>query len=188
MAAQTLLSRRRIRTNFTDWVRHCGFEPARHHRALIERLEKVVRGEIDRLLICMPPGAAKSTYTSKLFPAYFLANHPSASIIAASHTTELSDKWGRYARNLIIENAADLGITLSSDSQAAGRWQLASGGEYLAAGVGQAILGFRADLAIIDDPIRSREDAMSRGRTADHDDSHDPSSSPAHYCHRISRM
>src|SRR5262249_21186255 len=44
---------------------------------------------------------------------------------------------------------------------AAGRWQLASGGEYLAAGVGQAILGFRADLAVVDDPIRSREAAMS---------------------------
>ncbi len=36
-----------------------------------------------------------------------------------------------------------------------------SGGEYLAAGVGQAIHGFRADLFVVDDPIRSREDAAS---------------------------
>src|SRR5205814_9729675 len=34
-------------------------------------------------------------------------------------------------------------------------------GEYYAAGVGTAIAGFRTDGAIIDDPIRSREDADS---------------------------
>lgn len=109
----------------------------------------------------MPPGAAKSTYTSVLFPGYFLANHPGASIIAASHTTELSERWGRRVRNLIIEHGTTLGLALQADSQAAGRWQLQSGGEYLAAGVGQAILGFRADLGIIDDPVRSRDDAAS---------------------------
>ena len=109
----------------------------------------------------MPPGAAKSTYASVLFPAHFFASHPAAQVIAASHTTELSERWGRRVRNLILEHGPTLGLTLRSDSQAAGRWQLVSGGEYLAAGVGQAVLGFRADLIVIDDPIRSREDAMS---------------------------
>jgi len=92
----------------------------------------------------MPPGAAKSTYASVLFPAHFLVQHPSASIISASHTTELSERWGRRVRNSILEHGPTLGLSLRSDSQAAGRWQLVSGGEYLSAGVGQAILGFRA--------------------------------------------
>jgi predicted phage terminase large subunit-like protein len=160
-AAAELLTRRRTRQSLTDWARHCGYEPAAHHRLLIKQLERVVRGDCDRLIVCMPPGAAKSTYVSVLFPAFFLASHPTASIIAASHTTELSERFGRRVRNLIIENSPMLGIELSSDSQAAGRWQLRSGGDFLAAGVGQAILGFRADIAIIDDPVRSREDAAS---------------------------
>jgi hypothetical protein len=54
-----------------------------------------------------------------------------------------------------------LGISLSSDSHAAGRWELENGGEYYAAGAGTAIAGFRADGALIDDPVRSREDADS---------------------------
>jgi predicted phage terminase large subunit-like protein len=161
MAARTLLQRRAIRRNLIDLAHLCGFEPASHQRLLIDKLEAVGRGEIDRLLICMPPGAAKSTYTSFLFPAWFLANHPDAPIIAASHTAELSERWGRRVRNLIAEESETLNLRLRADSQAAGRWQLESGGEYLAAGVGQAILGFRADLIIIDDPTRSREDAMS---------------------------
>jgi hypothetical protein len=36
-----------------------------------------------------------------------------------------------------------------------------NGGEYFAAGVGGAIAGRRADLVVIDDPVRSREDADS---------------------------
>src|SRR5262249_11263449 len=104
-AAQELLTRRRTRRSLTDWARHSGYEPPAHHRLLIAELEKVARGECDRLIVCMPPGAAKSTYASVLFPAFFLANHPSASVIAASHTTELSERWGRRVRNLIIENA-----------------------------------------------------------------------------------
>jgi predicted phage terminase large subunit-like protein len=128
---------------------------------LISKLEAVARGEIDRLLICMPPGSAKSTYTSVFFPGWFLANYQSAAVIAASHTTELAEQFGRRVRNLVAEHTKELGIVLREDSKAAGRWELESGGGYLGVGVGQAVLGYRADLAIVDDPHRSRESAQS---------------------------
>jgi len=85
----------------------------------------------------------------------------SANVLAASHTTELAEKWGRRVRNLITEHSFDLGIELAPDNQAAGRWALTSGAEYYAAGVGTGIAGFRAKLGLIDDPIRSRQDADS---------------------------
>lgn len=109
----------------------------------------------------MPPGSAKSTYGSVLFPPWFMASASAAHVLTASHTSELADKWGRRVRNLIGDHPHVLGIGLSSDSKSAGRWALTSGGEYYAAGVGVGIAGFRADLAIIDDPIRSRQDADS---------------------------
>ena len=62
---------------------------------------------------------------------------------------------------MISQHAATLGITLAADSQAAGRWSLNTGAEYYAAGVGTGIAGFRANLGLIDDPIRSRQDADS---------------------------
>ena len=43
-----------IRQSFIEWCRHCGFEPAAHHRLLISELEKVARGETVRLAIFMP--------------------------------------------------------------------------------------------------------------------------------------
>ena len=155
--AEMLLKRRRVRRSLIEWCWHCGFEPAAHHKLLIDRLERVVRGEIKRLAVFMPPGSAKSTYGSILFPPYVMANVPNRAILAASHTTELAERWGRRVRNLIAEHGATLGLRLSADSHAAGRWELENGGEYYAAGVGAAIAGFRADGALIDDPIRSRE-------------------------------
>ena len=153
--------RRSIRRSLIDWCRLCGFEPARHHRLLIEKLEGVASGDIRRLAVFMPPGSAKSTYASKLFPAWLLQRHPAANILAASHTTELAEKWGRWVRNIVNEHASELGIAPSDDSQAAGRWSLQSGAEYYAAGVGTGIAGFRAKYGLIDDPIRSRQDADS---------------------------
>jgi predicted phage terminase large subunit-like protein len=153
--------RRSIRRSLTEWCRFCGFEPAAHHRLLITKLEAISRGDIDRLAVFMPPGAAKSTYASILFAAWFLSQFPSAVMIAASHTAELAEHWGRKVRNLINEHSLILGVALAHHSQAAGRWETTAGGEYFAAGVGGAITGRRADLVVIDDPIRGREDADS---------------------------
>ncbi len=108
----------------------------------------------------LPPGSAKSTYGSVLFPPW-LMQATNASVLAASHTTELAEKWGRRVRNLVNEHSTVLGISVAPDNQAAGRWALTSGSEYYAAGVGTGIAGFRAKLGLIDDPIRSRQDADS---------------------------
>jgi predicted phage terminase large subunit-like protein len=120
----------------------------------------VARGETLNLAVFMPPGSAKSTYSSVLFPPWLLAN-ANWNVLAASHTIDLARRWGRRVRNLVIEHESDLRIRLADDSQAAERWTLTNGTEYSAAGVGTAIAGFRAKLGLIDDPIRSRQDADS---------------------------
>jgi hypothetical protein len=78
--AEILLKRRRIRRSLIEWCQHCGYEPAPHHKLLIDRLERVVRGETKRLAVFMPPGSAKSTYGSMLFPPYVMANAPKQSL------------------------------------------------------------------------------------------------------------
>ena len=160
-AAEEYLLRRRVRTSLNAWAEHNGYQPAAHHRLINKKLEAVARGEIVRLAIFMPPGSAKSTYASVLFPPWVMAGNPKALILAASHTTELAERWGRRVRNIISEQGTVLGIALSEDNQAANRWSLTQGGEYYAAGANVGIAGFRALYGIIDDPIRSRQDADS---------------------------
>lgn len=112
-------------------------------------------------MVLMPPGSAKSMYASTLFPAWWFCDHPESAVIAASHTAELAERFGRKARNMVAQNAPVLGYNLTEDSRAAGRWETTTGGEYFAAGVGGAVTGRRADLCIIDDPVKSQEHAES---------------------------
>jgi predicted phage terminase large subunit-like protein len=151
-----------IRGSLTEFARSQGFQPAAHHRLLIDELEAVERGDTDLLLIEMPPGSAKSTYVNYLFPAWVLARNPTWRILTASHATELAERWGRKTRNMVVAYSQMLGVSLSTDSQAAGRWATTQGGEYYAVGVGVGISGFRGDLGIIDDPFSLYEDAQNK--------------------------
>jgi predicted phage terminase large subunit-like protein len=160
-AAGIYLDRKACRESLTAWVRKAGFEPAAHHRLMIEKLEQVSRGEVRRLALFLPPGSAKSTYASVLYPPWYLSRHPDAALIVASHTQELAERWGRRCRSLIEHYGRILNIGLSGEVRAASRWETEGGGEYFAAGVGGSITGRRADLVIIDDPVRNREDADS---------------------------
>ena len=110
----------------------------------------------------MPPGAAKSTFVSTLFPPWYLARHPDHAIIAASTYDGIGrNASGFVAYNLINEHSSTLDVTLAPDIQAAGQWETTAGGEYFAAGVLGAITGRRSDLVLIDDPVKSRAEADS---------------------------
>lgn len=156
-----LLSRRSIRRSLTEWARHRGFDPAEHHQLIIDEIEAFLDGDDEVLLLFAPPGSAKSTYVSILFPSWYLARYPQNSILAATHSVEFAERWGRRVRNDIANESLTLGIGLAPDNQAAARWALASGGEYYGVGAGVGISGFRADLGLGDDFFGNREDAYS---------------------------
>jgi hypothetical protein len=156
------IARRAALRSLTSFARLNGLEPAGHHRLLIAELEALERGEFDILLVEMPPGSAKSTYVNWLFPSWVVARRPNANVLSSSHSSDLAERWGRRTRNLVTRWQKTLEVPLSADSQAAYRWSTTQGGEYYAVGVGVGIMGFRADLGIIDDPFGSREDAESK--------------------------
>lgn len=114
-------------------------------------------------MLFLPPGSAKSTYASVLFPSWYLGRNPQKAIIGASNTGELSETFGRRVRNIVAQQEYSnvFNVTLSPDSQAAGRWSMTNQSEYYAVGIGGSVVGRRSDLGIIDDPVKSREDAES---------------------------
>ena len=143
--------------------------PALHHRVICEAIDGLLADEYDDLVINTPPGAAKSTYTSHALGAYFVGRCPTKNVILATHTADLSEKWSRKVRNTVADRRHIQlfpNSVLSKDSTAVGRWATTAGGEFLAAGVGASILGFRADLAIIDDPVAGFEQAQSETQLA----------------------
>jgi predicted phage terminase large subunit-like protein len=147
---------------YIDYV-GLGFKPAAHHRLLLSELEAVERGDTPKLMVCMPPGSGKSYYSSAVFPSWFLGRNPEKSVIAGSHTYDLAERFGRRVRNLYASPAhrGVFKVGVAEDNKAAGSWSTEKGGEYFAIGVGGAVAGRRADLGLIDDPVKNREDADS---------------------------
>ena len=134
--------------------------PAAHHKLLIEALGDVSEGTIDRLIVLMPPGSAKSTYGSILFPAWWFTRHPNSNVIACAHTASLAGDFGARLRGLIAEHGQQLGYTLSTQ-RSRHDFRTSEGGSYYAAGVHGGVTGRRADLILIDDPVKSQADADS---------------------------
>ena len=158
--------RRRVRGSLLEWSRLAlapqGLEPARHHLMLIGALEAVAAGTADRLMVLMPPGSAKSTYASLLFVPFFFARQPRAHVLAVSHTAGLAAGFGRGVRGLLTEHSVRLGVGVSGISRAAHRFGTSAGGSYFASGTGGPITGHRADLVVIDDPVKGQAEADSR--------------------------
>jgi predicted phage terminase large subunit-like protein len=141
------------------------FIGGRHHARMAEAFERVANGTCKRLIINMPPRHTKSEFASYLLPAWFLGKYPNKKVIQTSHTAELAVGFGRKVRNLVDSDVYKRifpGLSLQSDSKAAGRWNTSKGGDYFAIGVGGAVTGKGADILIIDDPHSEQEAALAQ--------------------------
>lgn len=140
------------------------FEYPPHLKLLAKKLEAVERGEIKRLMVFMPPRHGKSMLCSQMFPAWYIGKHPERQIITATYGHSLASKFGRDVRNMVNEpryRAIFPGTELAEDSQAKDRFNTNRRGIYLATGVGGAATGYGADLLLIDDPVKGRQEALS---------------------------
>ncbi len=126
-------------------------------------MEEVSRTRHGRLMIFAPPGSAKSSYASVVFPAHYLGREPDRRVILASYGDDLARKMGRRTRAIIRQPlyASIFDATLSGDSAAAQEFALTNGSEYLAAGILSGVTGNRAHGIVIDDPVKGREQANS---------------------------
>ena len=165
-----ILRRRHAKASFLAWCETAlepfGHKPAAHHRLMIRELEKIASGKTRKLMLFLPPGSAKSTYASKLFPPWFMMRDRGLNIIVASNTAELASNFSREVQGIVNDHKLLLGYHPANEN--AELWKTTHGCQYRAAGVGGTIAGFRADLAIIDDPIKSAKDASSAITREDH--------------------
>lgn len=127
-------------------------------------MDRVERREIDRLMLLCPPQHGKSKSSSERFPAYVLGKEAKRDVISASATAQLAERFGRAVRNCIASpeyRSLFPETELAEDSQAKGQWSTKQGGSYYAVGIGGALMGRGAELAVIDDPFATWEDAQS---------------------------
>lgn len=141
--------------------------PNWHHEKIaleLEHVEKYGDRDYKVLIITVPPRHGKSRECSIDFPAWFLGRNPKKEIIMASYSAELAETFGGKTRDRVDSLQFKVifpGVRLREDQKARGRWSTKQGGGYMAAGVGGAITGRGADIFIIDDAVKNREEAES---------------------------
>ncbi|CAI3941945.1 Phage terminase large subunit [Commensalibacter communis] len=165
-ALKELQARKNAREHLIDFTTYTkqDYHVGAHHRLLCEKLEAVERGDIKRLMVFMPPRHGKSELASTRFPAWYIGRNPTRQIITASYSAKLADKFGRDVRNIISSQLYSnifTDVALAPDSKAKDLWNTTKGGVFLAAGVGGSMTGYGGHLAIIDDPVKDRQDAES---------------------------
>ncbi|QNK65891.1 phage terminase large subunit [Variovorax sp. PAMC26660] len=182
-AARELLIRRKARSDIQRYVSAIDvpgrpvsdddpdteiFQPvevalAHHHRLLLQKLDEVSKTPHGRMMVFMPPGSAKSTYASVVFPSKYLGEVGKRKLILASYGDDLARKMGRRTRSIVKQPRYNgifkCGLTV--ESQAAQEFSLTNGSEYMACGILGGVTGNRANGIIIDDPIKGREQANS---------------------------
>lgn len=135
---------------------------AKHNILIAKYLMKVESGEITRLLIWAPPRHGKSMMVGELFPSWYIGRNPKNFIIYATYSFDRAGDVGRKVRDHFVDtlyyrifphSAAD------PDTKASNKLITKQGGIYYALGALGGITGRGAHLLILDDLIKSREEA-----------------------------
>lgn len=180
-AARELLRRRKARSSIIEYARSIDipgapvddeegeeFESAEtplaeHHKLILNSLDRASRTPHGRVMIFAPPGSAKSSYASVVFPSAYLGRHPDTKLILASYGDDLARKMGRRTRAIIKQPRyqAIYKAGLSQESKSVQEFALTNRSEYMATGILSGVTGNRAHGLIIDDPVKGREQSNS---------------------------
>lgn len=135
---------------------------ARKLQAFVEACE---RGESPRLMLFMPPQEGKSELVSRKLTPWVLGKHPEWRVVLASYGASLAEKMSKFARNTIEDQKYALlfpNTKLDPSSTAVSDWGIqGTEGGMLAIGVGGGITGNSAEILIVDDPVKGREEVDS---------------------------
>lgn len=127
------------------------------HLTLMQRtLGEVLAGRCRKVMFFLPPRHGKTEQNTVRFAGYCLERDPSARVIIWAYNQTLACKFSRKIRRIVSGR-----VPLSTERTAAEEWETLREGGVRAAGVGTGISGMGANLIIVDDPVKNREEAES---------------------------
>lgn len=132
------------------------FKPNWHLHAIAEHLEAVSVGEIQNLIINIPPGTMKSVLVSVMFPAWEWIADPTHRYMGASYGADLAIRDAMRCRDVITSDwyqdrwGSAVKIRPGSDQKT--KYDLAGGGWRMATSVGGRATGEHPTRKILDDP------------------------------------
>ena len=151
-----------------EFTKHCWelIEPSTkfvdnwHLRAIAEHLEAVSSGEIDNLVINIPPGCCKSILVSVAWPAWEWTRDPSLRVLGASYGADLAIRDAAKCRDIITSpwyQARWPKVEIKKGADQKTKYELTGGGWRMATSVGGRATGEHPDRKIVDDPTSAKQ-------------------------------
>lgn len=156
-----------VRRHFSEFVRSAWrhIDPAPlvwgvHMDALCSVLQAIAERRLQRIIINVPPGYAKSMVVAVLFPAWRWLRKPSWSLLAASHSLQLSTRDAVKTRALMESEWYKAMVrgawTMRDDDNQKTFYKNSAGGFRLALSVGSGTTGYRSECQIVDDALDAK--------------------------------
>lgn len=132
-----------------------------HIDILSDYLSAIAHGELQNLIINIPPRFMKSLLTCVLFPTWVWTWNPEARFLTSSYSGELAIRDAVKSRRIIRSEwyQQRFGETyqLSGDQNVKSRYENNKGGFRVAVGVGGSSTGEGGDFLIVDDPLKAQD-------------------------------
>lgn len=128
-----------------------------------EFIEKDTSHAFDILVLSIPPQHGKSMTITETLPSWYLGKFPTKRIIEASYSEDFAQLFGR--RNLRKIEQFGKGLFNIEKGKIANNteFELSNGiGGMISRGILSGVTGRPADLMIIDDPVKNRQEADSK--------------------------
>lgn len=167
-----VIKKHKASSNYYEYVKytHNEFEELPHIKLIcdkinnaIEKREKMLGGEIEiknqYLMFSMPPRHGKSMTITETLPSYFMGKFPKSKTIMTAYSITLADDFARMNAKKIEEYNVFNNKVQSNNQD---RMILDNGSTCVKAGIMGGITGKGANLMIIDDPIKTEEEARSQ--------------------------
>lgn len=115
-----------------------------------------------RIMIFAPPRHGKSHLCSLFFAVWYLTVYSANRFIMCGYGDEFASEWGGKVRDTMDEFKNVLGVGPSKKNKAADHWTTTRGGTMYTAGVGGALTGRGTNMLVVDDALKSAEEADSQ--------------------------
>ena len=137
--------------------------PPRHLRYIDKWFLELIYGDVDVLIVLVPPGHAKSTFSSHYAAAWHRGTFPDQNVMVVSYGTDFAGSWGGKARDVIKDVGKRVfGVTVDPNRKSENEWALRGRrGRMYAEGLDGQITGKRLNLLIQDDMYKTAKDAKS---------------------------
>lgn len=160
---------RQARENYLEYVAYTNpdYIKSKFHTFLCNKVQEFIEKPTDKafevLLLSVPPQHGKSLTVTETLPSWYMGKNPRHNVIIASYNEDFATKFGRRNREKIQDfhhklfPECELAVAPNNNTE----FETTMKGGCISRGLMSGIAGNRANLIVIDDVVKNKQEADS---------------------------